>query len=247
MADATIKRDGKFRVDMADGGTTMFFMKALRADSRCVGLTLLELLVVIAVMAVMAAVFIMPPAGDRGRKSIRVRCLSKLMNLDMHFLMYACDNAGRFPMQVPAQDGGTMEFRYTRHVFPHFQILPAGHRWPQLVDVLTCPSDKTRVAATNINALTDLNISYFVNVDCSTNAPSLSLLMGDRNLTSNDVPVSAGALVVTTNVNVNWSAEMHRHGGNLAFADGHAEWCKTNGLNAVIARQPFATSQLCIP
>jgi prepilin-type processing-associated H-X9-DG protein len=101
---------------------------------------------------------------------------------------------------------------------------------------------------TNYEALNDLNISYFLNADAShTNHPSQTFFAGDRNLELNGQAVKPGLLVVTTNVDLNWSGKLHPRGGNLAFADGHVEWSRTNELNSVVQRQPVVTNRLCIP
>jgi hypothetical protein len=41
--------------------------------------------------------------------------------IDLGFILYANDYGGKYPMQVSTQNGGTMEFIYTDHVFPHFE------------------------------------------------------------------------------------------------------------------------------
>jgi prepilin-type processing-associated H-X9-DG protein len=54
-------------------------------------------------------------------------------------------------------------------------------------------------------------------------------------------------LAVTTNLDMDWSHEIHVRGGNLAFADGHVEMTKFGGLNSVFAHQPSATNRLAVP
>lgn len=221
-------------------------MKTLSAKAKISGFTLIELLVVICVIAVLAAMLL--PATTHGGPAYRTRCLSHLRQIDLGFILYSGDYGGKFPMQVSAQNGGTMEFIYGGHVFPHFGKLRKYVNEPQLFQMLICPNDKTRQAATNYEALNDLNISCFLNADASgTNNPSQIFLAGDRNLQSDRRAVKPGLLVVTTNTDLNWSGELHPHGGNLAFIDGHAEWIKTNELNSLIQRQPFATNHIVVP
>ena len=214
-------------------------------NSKRSGLTLIELLVVIAVIAILAAMLL--PAGTGGpRRAYRVICMNNLKQIDLGFLIYENDFGGEYPMQVSAKDGGTMEFIHTSHVFPHYEKLQK-YVPGQLYNFLVCPSDKTRKASTNAEAFTDLNISYFLNVDCTTNSPAQSFLMGDRNVTTNGFAILTGTLLVTTNMSLRWTDEIHPKGGNLAFADGHVEWCKSENFNNVIRQQPVATNRLAIP
>jgi prepilin-type N-terminal cleavage/methylation domain-containing protein/prepilin-type processing-associated H-X9-DG protein len=221
-------------------------MKTLPGKRKVSGLTLIELLVVIAVIAILAAMLL--PALTHSGPSYRSRCLSRLKQIDLGFIMYAEDYGKTFPFQVSAEAGGTKEFIFTSHVFPHFEKLHKYIPGQQFYNLLVCPSDKTRKVETNAEAFTDLNISYFLNADCShTNTPSKSLLAGDRNLESNGQPVNPGLLNATTNMNLTWSKEIHIQGGNLAFTDGHVEFNKTDRFNAIIQQQPASTNRLCVP
>ena len=214
-------------------------------NSKRSGLTLIEVLVVVAVIAIIAAMLL--PSLTGGGPSSRFKCYSHLRQIDLGFLMYESDFGGEYPMQVSAKDGGTKEFIYTSHVFPHYEKIQKYISGQQFYNLLVCPSDKSRKASTNAEAFTDLNISYFLNVDCTTNSPAQSFLLGDRNLTTNGFAVLTGALLVTTNINLKWTQEIHLKGGNLAFADGHVEWCKSENFNSFIRQQPAATNRLAIP
>jgi len=222
-------------------------MKMFPGKGKISGLTLVELLAVIAVIVVLAALLL--PAINGGPKHApRAMCMSNLKQIDLGFFMYAEDYGKTYPFQVSAEQGGTREFIFTGHVFPHFEKLHKYIPGQQFYYLLVCPSDKTRKAGTNIEAFTDLNISYFLNVDCShTNNPSQSLLAGDRNLESSGQPVNPGLLNASTNMNLTWSKEIHIQRGNLAFADGHAEFNKTDRFNAIIQQQPVSTNRIAIP
>ena len=221
----------------------------LSAKAKTSGLTLVELLVVVTVIVILFAM-IMPRSGPK-TGSYTVMCMSNLKQVALAFSLYAEDNSGKFPMQASLMSGGTTEFKYGDHVFPYFEKVMKNFREPnesQLLRILVCPIDKTRQAATNYEALNDLNISYFLNTDASyTNNPSHSILAGDRNLKSNGQAVKPGLLVVTTNVDLNWSGELHIRGGNLAFADGHVQWSKTNELNSLMRQQPLVTNHIVVP
>jgi prepilin-type processing-associated H-X9-DG protein/prepilin-type N-terminal cleavage/methylation domain-containing protein len=241
----------KNRLVAGAGGVTVEpAMKTLSAKAKISGFTLVELLVVIAAIVILAAVFL--PALDGGpHRAYKIVCLNNLKQIDIGFYIYANDYGGKVPMQVSVMNGGTMEFIYSDHVFPHFQKEIKHLREPkeaQSLKVLVCPTDKTRQAATNYEALNDLNISYFLNADdFSTNNPSHTIFAGERDLALNHQPVKAGLLTVTTNVDLNWTGELHPKGGNLAFLDGHVEWSKIDTLNSLIQLQPLATNRLCVP
>jgi prepilin-type N-terminal cleavage/methylation domain-containing protein len=217
-------------------------MKTLPGKGKVSGLTLIELLVVIAVIAILAAL-LLPPA-THSRKARIPWCMNNLKQIDLGFLMYEGDNNGKFPMQFSTTNGGTMEFIRSGSVFPHIQKL--SQYFGQNTQILICPSDVERHAATNFETLNDLNISYFLNADVSTNNPSLSILAGDRNLEAVNQPVKSGLFVLTTNIYMRWTDNLHTRRGCLSFADGHVQLVSIN-LNSIIRNQPLATNRLCVP
>jgi len=203
-------------------------------------LTLIEVLVVIAILFVLAALFL-PAHSSKDR---RIECAIHLKQIGLGFAMWADDHKGQSLWQVPVPNGGTLESISTDHTFPHFEKLSNYVRQPQL---FLCPSDKARHAATNYASLSDKNISYFLNVDLSANSPSASIVAGDRNLQANGQPVKPGLFILTTNLDMSWTRELHGVGGYLAFADGHSEWIRTNRLNEIIQSRNPATNRLAVP
>ena len=206
------------------------------------GLTLVEVLVVIVVLAVLVAM-LLPATVGNGRSKM-ARCLSNLHEMLIAFTVFANDNNGEFPMQIPVAKGGTMEFAYSGHTFPHFEKMRA---YGTTLQMLICPAETNRQAATSFKALNDLNLSYFVNVDASTNDPSHVILVGDRFLQVGGQPAAHGLLNVTSNLNLSWTRNFHGSGGNFAFADGHVESSRDNNLASQIASQPLATNRFSIP
>jgi prepilin-type processing-associated H-X9-DG protein len=217
-------------------------MKILSAKARIKGITLLEVLVVLAVVFILAAMLL--PHLASGGPGKMGNCMNNLKQIDLGFVIFASDNQGRFPMQVSVANGGTMEFIYSEHSFPHFQKIKEYIRDPRC---LICPFETNRQAAVSYEALNDLNISYFLNADASTNNPSHSILAGDRFLQVKGQPIQPGLFVLTTNSNVSWTPNFHVSGGILAFADGHVEFGRNNNLNSFIQNQPLATNRLCVP
>ena len=147
-------------------------------------------------------------------------------------------------MQVPVAQGGTMDLISSGHTFPHFQKLQKYLPNPA---ILLCPADKTRRTATNYASLTDLNLSYFLNMDAGTNNPAHTILAGDRYLQVNGQPVNSGLFFLTTNLSLSWSPSYHHNKGLLAFADGHVEISTSNNLPSALQNQPLATNHLSIP
>ena len=218
-------------------------MKTLSGNGKASGLTLIELLVVIAVIAILAAM-LLPAKSGRG-PNYRIRCMSNLKQIGLGLYMYADDNAGNYPMRASVANSETPVFFYSDNTFSVFKKLSAYSIQPA---TFVCPIDKSRQAATNYEALSDLNISYFLNADAPhTNNPSQSFIAGDRNLAANGQSVKKGLFVMTTNLDMSWTREIHSMGGNLAFADGHVEWVRTNQLNSVVQRQLLTTNHIVVP
>ena len=97
-------------------------------------------------------------------------CKNNLKQIDIGFILFASDDHGQFPMEIPVADGGTKEFIYSGHTFPHFEKL---ERYQVQTKTFICPFETNRQAAVSYEALDDLNLSYFVNGDASTNDPSI--------------------------------------------------------------------------
>ena len=247
---ATAVQDALAKNALAAGAgrvTVEAHMKTLSAKAKSSGLTLVEVLVVIFVISLLAAL-LLPASVGGPRRAYRAECMNNLKQIDLGFILYANDNGEKYPIQVAAKDGGTMEFIHTGHVFPHFEKLRKYVPGSGLFKMLVCPTDKTRKAATSYEALNDLNISYFLNADdFSSNHPSQTIFAGDRDLALNRQPVKAGLLTVTTNADLNWTGELHPQGGNVAFLDGRVEWNKIDTLNSLFQHQPLATNRLCVP
>lgn len=217
-------------------------MKSLSGKAKIGGLTLIEVLVTLAVLAVVAAVLL--PTLSGSHKSPLFACMNQLRQIDLGFQISASDNGGTFPIQRSVTNGGTMEFIYSDHVFPHFQKISSLLVQPKL---LACPLDKGRLAATNWEALNDLGVSYFMNADISTNNPSHAILSGDRHLQAGGQSVKPGLFILTANLDISWKPDVHSKHGNLAFVDGHVETSKTDNLKSIIQNQPLATNRLCVP
>jgi hypothetical protein len=157
------------------------------------------------------------------------------------------NHTNRYPWQVSASEGGTMDLIGGGKASPHFKAISNMGLIPR---VLVCPSDIFKTAAMNFASLMDSNVSYFVNLDVSLKRPATAIAAGDRHLRANGVPVKPGPLTLTTNVNIGWTRELHNiastPSGVLVFADSHAEVVRRD-LNHAFGAQGEATNRLVVP
>ena len=135
-----------------------------------------------------------------------------------------------------------MESVTTGEVFRHFRAMSNELGTPK---VLVCPADN-RKAALIFSVLSNVNISYFVGANAADTLPQ-SLLAGDRNLTTNSVPLGTGLLDLTTNVTVGWTAALHKHSGNVVLGDGSVQQFTNARLQEQSAHSGVATNRLLIP
>jgi len=217
-------------------------MKTLSAKAKITGLTLIELLVIIAVIVILI-IILLPRSGPKSRAFI-VICMSNLKQIDLGCNIWANDHEGKFPSQASIANRGAMEFSPTGYASLQFreisEFIPNTH-------VFVCPKDAIKHVAETCNNLRDENLSYFINVDATTNIPVQTILAGDRNLQENGRSVKPGLFELTTNLDMDWTCELHLRGGNMAFTDGHVQFVKTNDLNSFIRSQPLAINRFCVP
>jgi prepilin-type N-terminal cleavage/methylation domain-containing protein len=191
--DAMLQRcraDGAGKIALAAGGfgTTFFApMKMLSAKAKISGLTLIEVLVVICLIAILAAM-LLPAKSGRGPAYTAI-CMNNQKQIAFAYSMWANDHGGEFPAQVPLADKGAKEFVFTGYASVQFRSLSDYLKSP---NVFVCRLDKATQIATNTENLRDENVSYFINVDATTNNPSHTFLTGDRNLQANGQPIKAG-------------------------------------------------------
>ena len=228
------------------------FLMKLSRNHRDWAFTLIELLLIIATLAILAAL-LLPKLARRGDTAQKINCSNNLKQIGISFRTWALDNNDKFPMQVPATNGGTLELVESGTVFSHFQVMSNELSTPKL---LVCPqeTDPKRTVA-NTFAITasstasftnDSQVSYFVGVDAEDVRPS-TFLSGDRNVAFDGIPVKHGLHTVRTGSSLGWVQPQHNNGGNICFADGSVQGLSTRGLRAAFQATGVATNRFAVP
>ena len=205
------------------------------------------MLVVIFVLAILAALLL--PALNRPYNGGGPSCMSNQRQIALGFFMFKEDNEGKFPWQLSATNGGAAELVGDGHPSSQFRAILD---YTKYLGTYICPTDTAKQVATNYKTFGDSNTSYFVNVDATTNNPSLTILTGDRYLEVKGKPVNPGLFNYSTNMTLNWAIGFHHNShnepwGGFSFADGHAQFVGSDDLNSFFQKQTFATTRLAIP
>lgn len=216
-------------------------MKTGERNRGWLGFTLVELLVIVVVVIVVVMMAI--PTGRKEKGSTgRIKCVNNLKNVGLAFRIFATDNGDLFPMALSMNAGGTLELTNAIEVFRHFQVMSNELSTPK---ILVCPTD-SRQEATNWSGLRNKNLSYFIGLNSSRTQPQ-SLLAGDRNLTTNGVPLQSGIIELSTNSVVGWSEQLHNSQGNIVLGDGSVQQVATPRLRDQVRTADTPTIRLAVP
>ncbi|HAV64348.1 MAG TPA: hypothetical protein DCY13_18520 [Verrucomicrobiales bacterium] len=206
------------------------------------GVALVEVLCAIAMVFLLASVMV----GHFNARAAahQTQCLLNLKESSLAFRSYANDNRDRLPMVVPMALGGAREAAVRGDLARVFQSLSGELERP---GHLICPADN-REPASDLGSLGRENVSYFLGVDARKEKPD-SMLLGDRNLWSNDrARLLTGTYVVGSPAeDVGWSDERHRRSGNVAFSDGSAGNVDPNELQRLLADAGGCHTRLLFP
>jgi prepilin-type N-terminal cleavage/methylation domain-containing protein/prepilin-type processing-associated H-X9-DG protein len=205
-------------------------MKSLWQPRKSRGFTLVELLVVIAIIGILGALLL--PALTRGKqRAQRIQCIGNQKELGLAFQLFAHDHQGRFPTQVPKDEGGAQDYVVAGETLGGTAFSFSWRLFQPLANelvvpkMLVCPADLGREPAATFSVLKNSNISYTIGVGASYNDPS-SVLATDRNITNKLVQALSS---VRANGDIIWTRELHFFKGNVLFADAHVEeWNTVN-------------------
>ena len=217
-------------------------MKPSATDRRRLAFTLIEVIIVVAVLITAAMVFLPTIMRPPRVTSSRISCVNNLKQLGLAYKIWELDNGDRLPFHVSITNGGAMEPAMAGNPALVFEVMSNELSTPK---ILLCPRDGTRRAATNFLTLRSTNLSYFVGLEATNNAPS-AFISGDRNLT-NAGGVKGGVLLATTNDPVSWTAALHQNCGNIGLADGSVQQLSTKLLRDAVANTGFQTNRLLMP
>ncbi len=108
---------------------------------------------------------LLPALSSAKTKAQRISCVSNLKQIGMSFRLWSMDNKDRFPFNVPAKEGGTLEScardaeGFDANSWRHFQVMSNELNTPK---ILVCPDDRSKSAALSFADLGAGNVSYQV-------------------------------------------------------------------------------------
>jgi prepilin-type processing-associated H-X9-DG protein len=227
-------------------------MKPRCFNQRTRGLTLTEVLVSVAVVFVLAGLayllFHRPkpvPRTIMQNRAAEINCVNNLKQLGLACVVWQSDHGDKFPMQVPASQGGAMEEAARGNAARVFQIMSRELSTPK---ILVCPADADHSVAKGFGPGFDRShISYFVGLDANYDDRPAMFLAGDDNFAIGRRPVKPGVLPLAANARVSWTAERHVNRGNVGLADGSVWQTDDEQLVQKLAATGAATTRLAIP
>ena len=212
---------------------------------RRAALTFSEVLVVIGILVLLAFLFA-PKALRPVRAKVRqANCARALRSLGAAVQSFAEAHEKKYPAELLDEEKWPVGVE-TNHWLTNLNLL---QMWSCLSNYLgnphflVCPDD-TRFAPINLFSFTSSNLSYFMSTVASRSTPQ-ALLVGDRNLSSNGVPVEPGIFLVGPKSVLGVTGRLHGGTANLLFADGSVSTLSVSANTAPAFAT--ATNSLAVP
>lgn len=191
------------------------------------GFTLIELLVVVAIIAILAGM-LLPALAKAKSKAQRIKCVNNLKQVSLGLRLWADDHDSKYPWAVDQNLGGRQP-NGTENATVNFQFATASNELGS-TQVLLCPADTQRRAATNFANCAMTNVSYILGIDGDDKHPG-NILAADRNLTGFEItglPDNMTCFLISIpngGADAKWKAKVcHGAGaGNALFGDGSAQ------------------------
>ena len=200
--------------------------------------SLMELIVVLTVICILFALLI-PVAINAIARQKRIGCVSRLKNMGLGYRIFATDHHDLYPWQMLSNAPPAKSFDDALWLYG------AISNELSIPKILSCPAD-TRRAASDWLHLSRTNLSYFISLDSAETFPQ-SILIGDRNVTTNGVRIGPGIVKVTGQTYAAWDGTIHRLQGNVAMGDGSVQQLSLTRLRAHWTNQEISSVTLAVP
>ena len=208
-----------------------------------------ELVVVMAVLVVLGLLINRAIRVETRRKSHQGHCIGNLKNIGTSFRVFAYYHGEQFPFAATNPGVVNPAYQNEMDAWVHFQ---AVSNELGVASILTCPSDPERLPNTvrmfsELAVRKNAAISFFIGVTADEASPT-GLLIGDRGVFTNGLPVAGKIVSLTTNDSLRWQTPFHGSGGNIGFADGSVQQIGLrDAATSYALRDSIPTNRLLLP